>query len=190
MEAFGRTLTLAILAAAAALFAFGLLVRAMGAGEVFMAAVGLAVAAIPEGLPAILTIALAIGVQRMAARQAVIRRLPAVETLGSVTVICSDKTGTLTRNQMTVQQVVCAGATLEVEGAGYAPEGALRIDGQALDGQALAERVPAALALAQVAALCNDASLHQGDGQWHLAGDPTECALLTLAPRPGSTRSN
>ena len=185
MEAFGRTLTLAILAAAGALFAFGLLVRGMGAGEVFMAAVGLAVAAIPEGLPAIMTIALAIGVQRMATRQAVIRRLPAVETLGSVTVICSDKTGTLTRNQMTVQQVVCAGATLEVEGAGYAPEGALRLDSQALDAAALAQRAPAALALAQVAALCNDASLHQRDGQWQLAGDPTEGALLTLACKAG-----
>jgi magnesium-transporting ATPase (P-type) len=185
MEAFGRTLTLAILAAALALFAFGLLVRGMGAGEVFMAAVSLAVAAIPEGLPAIMTIALAIGVQRMAARQAVIRRLPAVETLGSVTVICSDKTGTLTRNEMTVQQLVCAGATIEVEGAGYVPEGGLRLDGQMLDEAELAKRAPAALALAQVAALCNDASLHQRDGRWHLAGDPTEGALLTLACKAG-----
>ena len=185
MEAFGRTLTLAILAAAGVLFAFGLLVRGMGAGEVFMAAVGLAVAAIPEGLPAIMTIALAIGVQRMAARQAVIRRLPAVETLGSVTVICSDKTGTLTRNQMTVQQVVCAGAALDVEGAGYAPEGALRLDGDALSARALAARVPAALALAEVAVLCNDASLHEREGEWQLAGDPTEGALLTLALKAG-----
>jgi magnesium-transporting ATPase (P-type) len=185
MAAFGRTLTLAILATAAALFAFGLLVRGMGASEVFMAAVGLAVAAIPEGLPAIMTIALAIGVQRMAARHAVIRRLPAVETLGSVTVICSDKTGTLTRNEMTVQQVVCAGATLEVEGAGYAPYGALRFDGDALPDSALATRVPAARALAEVAALCNDASLHAREGQWQLAGDPTEGALLTLALKAG-----
>jgi magnesium-transporting ATPase (P-type) len=185
METFGRTLTLAILAAAVGLFAFGLLVRGMGAGEVFMAAVGLAVAAIPEGLPAIMTIALAIGVQRMAARQAVIRRLPAVETLGSVTVICSDKTGTLTRNQMTVQQVVCAGVLLDVEGGGYAPQGALKIGGAALDPAALAERAPAALALAEVAALCNDASLREHDGHWQLAGDPTEGALLTLALKTG-----
>jgi len=189
MEAFGRTLTLAILAAAGALFAFGLLVRGMGAGEVFMAAVGLAVAAIPEGLPAIMTIALAIGVQRMAARQAVIRRLPAVETLGSVTVICSDKTGTLTRNEMTVQQVVLAGSVIDVEGAGYAPEGDMRLDGDTLTERALAQRVPAALALAEVAALCNDASLLERDGQWQLAGDPTEGALLTLALKAGLSPS-
>jgi calcium-translocating P-type ATPase len=173
MEAFGRTLTLVILGAAAALFAFGLLVRDMGAGEVFMAAVGLAVSAIPEGLPAIMTIALAIGVQRMAQRHAVIRRLPAVETLGSVTVICSDKTGTLTRNEMTVQQLVCTGAVIEVEGAGYAPA------------PALPALPPAARALAEVAALCNDASLHEDGGQWQLTGDPTEGALLTLALKAG-----
>jgi potassium/sodium efflux P-type ATPase len=185
MEAFSRTLTLVILFAAAALFLFGLLVRGMEAGEVFMAAVGLAVSAIPEGLPAIMTITLAIGVQRMATRHAVIRRLPAVETLGSVTVICSDKTGTLTRNEMTVQEVVCAGAVVEVDGAGYAPEGALRIDGEVLVPQALSARLPALRALAEVAALCNDAALHERDGQWQLAGDPTEGALLTLAGKAG-----
>jgi magnesium-transporting ATPase (P-type) len=185
MAGFGRTLTFVILAAAAALFAFGLLVRGMPAAEVFMAAVGLAVAAIPEGLPAIMTITLAIGVQRMAQRHAVIRRLPAVETLGSVTVICSDKTGTLTRNEMTVQQVVCAGQTVDVEGAGYAPEGALKLDGAVLEPAALAERAPALAALVEVAALCNDASLHEADGRWTLAGDPTEGALLTLAMKAG-----
>ncbi|WP_119287852.1 cation-transporting P-type ATPase [Azohydromonas sediminis] len=185
MAGFGRTLTFVILAAAAALFAFGLLVRGMPAVEVFMAAVGLAVAAIPEGLPAIMTITLAIGVQRMAQRHAVIRRLPAVETLGSVTVICSDKTGTLTRNEMTVQQVVCAGQTVDVEGAGYAPEGALKLDGAVLEPAALAERAPALAALVEVAALCNDASLHEADGRWTLAGDPTEGALLTLAMKAG-----
>ncbi|HWS75602.1 MAG TPA: HAD-IC family P-type ATPase, partial [Quisquiliibacterium sp.] len=185
MDAFGRRLTLVILAVAAALFAFGTLARGMSAAEVFMAAVGLAVAAIPEGLPAILTITLAIGVQRMARRHAVIRRLPAVETLGSVTVICSDKTGTLTRNEMTVQQVVCAGRTLEVEGAGYAPEGAVRLDGALLDAVALAQAAPAAARLAEAAALCNDASLHEGESGWTLAGDPTEGALLTLAMKAG-----
>lgn len=118
MQDFGRILTLFILATGGLLFLFGTLVRGMGAGEMFMAAVGLSVAAIPEGLPAIMTITLAIGVQRMAARNAVIRRLPAVEALGSVTVICSDKTGTLTRNEMTVQEVICAGQSLDVEGPG------------------------------------------------------------------------
>jgi magnesium-transporting ATPase (P-type) len=174
-----------ILATAALLFLFGTLLRGMSAAETFLAAVGLAVAAIPEGLPAILTITLAIGVQRMARRNAVIRRLPAVETLGSVTVICSDKTGTLTRNEMTVQSVVCAGLSLEVEGAGYAPVGAFRLDGQALDPALLARTAPVLPRLAEAAALCNDASLHEDEAGWQLAGDPTEGALLTLAMKAG-----
>jgi len=174
MSAFGRVLTAVVLAAAALLFAFGWGVRGLPAAEVFMAAVGLAVAAIPEGLPAIMTIALAIGVQRMAARHAVIRRLPAVETLGSVTVICSDKTGTLTKNEMTVQQLVLAGQVLDVPGAGYAPTGALPPTAHA----ALAP-------LLDVAALCNDASVLERDGQWVLGGDPTEGALVTLAMKGG-----
>jgi len=133
MGVFSQRLTLVILGAATLLFAFGIGVRGMSAADAFMATVGLAVAAIPEGLPAILTITLAIGVQRMARRHAVIRRLPAVETLGSVTVICSDKTGTLTRNEMTVQSVICAGQAFEVEGAGYAPGGAILRDTQPLE---------------------------------------------------------
>jgi magnesium-transporting ATPase (P-type) len=185
MAVFGRRLTVVILGAAALLFLFGTLVRGMSAAETFMAAVGLAVAAIPEGLPAILTITLAIGVQRMARRHAVIRRLPAVETLGSVTVICSDKTGTLTRNEMTVQSVICGGQALEVQGAGYAPQGAVMLDGQAGDTAGLAANSPVALRLAEVAALCNDASLHEDGTGWHLAGDPTEGALLTLAMKSG-----
>jgi magnesium-transporting ATPase (P-type) len=185
MEQFGRTLTLVILGAATLLFVFGVVVRQMPAAEIFMAAVGLAVAAIPEGLPAIMTIALAIGVQRMAARHAVVRRLPAVEALGSVTVICSDKTGTLTRNEMTVQQVLCDGLTVDVEGAGYAPQGRLTIGADALAPGDLGMRAPAAAALAEVAALCNDASLHEQDGRWQLAGDPTEGALMTLALKAG-----
>jgi magnesium-transporting ATPase (P-type) len=185
MAVFGRRLTAVILATAALLFLFGTLLRGMSAAETFLAAVGLAVAAIPEGLPAILTITLAIGVQRMARRNAVIRRLPAVETLGSVTVICSDKTGTLTRNEMTVQSVVCAGLSLEVEGAGYAPVGAFRLDGQALDPALLARTAPVLPRLAEAAALCNDASLHEDEAGWQLAGDPTEGALLTLAMKAG-----
>jgi hypothetical protein len=124
MDQFGRWLSIAIVAVAAGTFAFGWLVRGFSPEDMFMAAVSLAVAAIPEGLPAIMTITLAIGVQRMARRNAIIRRLPAVETLGSVTIICSDKTGTLTRNEMTVQTVLTADDTYCVEGAGYFPEGA------------------------------------------------------------------
>ena len=185
MAAFGRRLTLVILGAAAALFAFGILVRGMDTAEIFMAAVGLMVAAIPEGLPAILTITLAIGVQRMARRHAVIRRLPAVETLGSVTVICSDKTGTLTRNEMTVQWVMCAGQTFEVAGAGYAPTGSVSRDGRPLDVTRAAVTDPVLMRLAEAAALCNDASLHEDGDGWQLAGDPTEGALLTLAMKAG-----
>ncbi len=188
MAGFSRTLTFVILGAAALLFVFGLLVRGMDAADVFMAAVSLAVAAIPEGLPAIMTITLAIGVQRMAGRHAVVRQLPAVETLGSVTVVCSDKTGTLTRNEMTVQSVLVDGIDITVQGAGYAPEGGLFIADEALppgDAAALAVRAPAAAALVEAAALCNDASLHHSEGRWQLAGDPTEGALLTLALKAG-----
>jgi magnesium-transporting ATPase (P-type) len=185
MSVFGRRLTVVILGAAALLFAFGTLVRGMSAADTFMAAVGLAVAAIPEGLPAILTITLAIGVQRMARRHAVIRRLPAVETLGSVTVICSDKTGTLTRNEMTVQSVVCPDRSFTVAGAGYAPDGAIVDDGAPRDGPRPAGTDPVLLRLAEAAALCNDASLHEDSGAWRLAGDPTEGALLTLAMKTG-----
>ncbi|TFZ04978.1 cation-translocating P-type ATPase [Ramlibacter rhizophilus] len=185
LDRVGRLLTAVILVAAALLFGFGTWMRGLPAGEMFMAAVGLAVAAIPEGLPAILTIALAIGVQRMARRHAVVRRLPAVETLGSVTVICSDKTGTLTRNEMTVQQLVCEGRTFDVAGAGYAPVGGFSEGGRPIDGEELASQAPTVLRMAQVGALCNDASLHEADGGWQLAGDPTEGALLTLAMKAG-----
>ena len=208
MEGVGRSLTGVILVAATLLFGFGVWVRGMPAGEMFMAAVGLAVAAIPEGLPAIMTIALAIGVQRMARRHAVIRRLPAVETLGSVTVICSDKTGTLTRNEMTVQQVILDGLLLDVEGVGYAPQGRIvpastrTVSSTDSSGTGPATQAatahPAFMALAQAAALCNDAHLappaHRTDGSgqaspatdgWVLAGDPTEGALLTLAMKAG-----
>ena len=185
MASFARVLTGVILAAAALLFGFGVWGRGFEVGEMFMAAVGLAVAAIPEGLPAIMTITLAIGVQRMAARRAVVRRMPAVEALGAVTVICSDKTGTLTRNEMTVQQVLVDGASLDVDGAGYAPEGAWRLGGESLQPAGLAQHAPVALALAEAGALCNEAHLHRQGEHWQLAGDPTEGALLTLAMKAG-----
>ncbi|WP_334135607.1 cation-translocating P-type ATPase [Tepidimonas sp.] len=186
MAQLGRWITLAVLAAAALLFGFGWAVRGLPALQTFMAAVGLAVAAIPEGLPAIMTVTLAIGVQRMAQQRAVVRRLPAVETLGCVTVICSDKTGTLTRNEMTVQQVVLHDAVIDVEGVGYAPSGALLRAGTVLQSAELWREAPALLALAEGAALCNDAELlRTEDGHWRLAGDPTEGALLTLAMKAG-----
>jgi Ca2+-transporting ATPase len=147
----------------------------------FMAAVALAVGAIPEGLPAALTITLAIGVSRMARRHAIIRRLPAVETLGSTTVICADKTGTLTRNQMTVQQVFAGGRRFHLLGTGYAPLGEIRLDGVTIDSRehpALAECLQAGL-------LCNEARLVCEQENWRIEGDPTEAALLTAAAKAG-----
>ncbi len=181
MAHFGRWLAAVILAVSAAVFAFGVWARGYSANEMFLAAVGLAVAAIPEGLPAIMTITLAIGVTRMAHRHAIIRRLPAVETLGAVSVICSDKTGTLTRNEMTVQTVIAADATVAVSGSGYAPEGGFSRDGQPLD----PESDSLLQELARAAILCNDADLRETGAGWELAGDPTEGALLALAMKAG-----
>ncbi len=181
MRVFGHWLTGVILALSAAAFAFGIFVRDYSAAEMFLAAVGLAVAAIPEGLPAILTITLAIGVQAMARRNAIVRRLPAVETLGSVTVICSDKTGTLTRNEMTVQTILTAARHFQVSGSGYAPEGGFSLAGQPCDPHDFPELED----IARVGLLCNDATLtHTQDG-WRLTGDPTEGALVTLGLKAG-----
>lgn len=176
MAVFSRWLTLAILVIAAATFAFGSLVHGYSLTDMFMAAVGLAVAAIPEGLPAVMTITLAIGVTRMARRNAIIRMLPAVETLGSVTVICSDKTGTLTRNELMVQTVVTARQLYTVTGSGYEPIGEFRIDDEAVT----AGRYPDLLAAAHAAVLCNDGELTESEGGWHLHGNPTDGALLTV----------
>lgn len=181
MAAFARWLTVAILALAAFTSAFGILVRGYGAAEMFIAAVGLAVAAIPEGLPAVVTITLAIGVQRMARRNAIVRRLPAVETLGSVTVICSDKTGTLTRNEMTVQRLATGDGLFEVTGAGYGPDGVVLCDGCEIDDAARARLHP----LATTAALCVEARLVERSGVWTVDGDPTEGALLAAATKLG-----
>jgi len=192
LAAFGRWLTWIILGVAGLSFAFGTLVHDYSAADMFLASVGLAVAAIPEGLPAIMTITLAIGVQRMARRNAIIRRLPSVEALGSVTVICSDKTGTLTRNEMTVQRVVCADELYAVTGAGYAPHGEFeRMTGDGV--VALADllrpdgspRDAALLEAARAALLCNDATVRLESGEWRLNGDPTEGALVTLALKAG-----
>jgi magnesium-transporting ATPase (P-type) len=181
MADFGRQLTVAIVLLALAIGTFGIVVRNYSFGEMFLAAVGLAVAAIPEGLPAILTITLAIGVQRMARRNAIIRRLPAVETLGSVTVICSDKTGTLTRNEMVVQTVVTADHLFEVTGSGYEPRGGLMLDGADVS----PGRDPVLVELARAALLCNDADLRQVQETWQIQGDPTEGALIPFAMKAG-----
>ncbi|MEW6293066.1 MAG: cation-transporting P-type ATPase [Pseudomonadota bacterium] len=178
MAVFGRWLTVAILGLAVLTIAFGMWVHGQSAGEMFLAAVGLAVAGIPEGLPAIMTITLAIGVQRMAGRNAIIRRMPAVETLGAITTICSDKTGTLTKNEMTVQRLATAESLIDVTGVGYAPHGGFTTDGRDSDAAELAD-------IARAALLCNDAILRETEGEWRLEGDPTEGALLTLALKAG-----
>ncbi|WP_407692420.1 cation-transporting P-type ATPase [Rhabdonatronobacter sediminivivens] len=168
MDRFARWLSLFILTAAALLFAFGVFIRGYPLEEAFMSVVAVAVSSIPEGLPAVLTITLALGVQAMARRNAIVRRLPAIETVGAVSVICTDKTGTLTRNEMTVALAETPSGRLEIAGEGYAPKG--KITGEA---------DPEALALA--AALCNDAELHERDDGWMVEGDPMEGALLAFA---------
>jgi len=178
---FALWLTVGILLLSAATFAFGIYVQGYQFKEMFMAMVGIAVAAIPEGLPAVVTITLAVGVQRMARRNAIVRNLPAVETLGSVTVICSDKTGTLTRNEMTVRSVAMADAVFSVEGSGYEFLGGFRLD----DWPTTIEEHPLLLDLARAAVLCNDAELSKKKDGVELQGDPTEGALLGLGVRAG-----
>ncbi|RPI54932.1 MAG: cation-transporting P-type ATPase [Acidobacteria bacterium] len=181
MGVFAKWLTVFVLIVGAALLAFGYFVGHHDFNEMFMAVVGLSVAAIPEGLPAVLTITLAVGVQAMARRNAIVRRLPAIETLGSVSVICTDKTGTLTRNEMMVASVATSSRFFTVEGVGYEPSGALRCGGNpvnACDHGYLEE-------LARACALCNDAALHEHEGAWSVEGDPMEGALLAFAGKVG-----
>ena len=181
MNTFARWLTVAILTLASLVFVFGTLLRGFAPSEMFMIVVGLAVAAIPEGLPAILTVTLAIGVQRMAGRNAIVRRLPAVETLGSVSIICSDKTGTLTRNEMTVRSVATSAHVFEVAGIGYEPRGGFSLDGR----EVLPEQHPPLPELTRAAALCNDSTLREKEGRWIVEGDPMEGALLAAALKAG-----
>src|SRR5690606_12876734 len=181
INAFGRTLAIVILVGAAVTFLFGTQLRGIPPADMFLMVVALVASAIPEGLPAIMASTLALGVQRMARRNAVVRRLPAVETLGSVTVICSDKTGTLTRNEMTVKRLVCAGCTVEVEGVGYEPVGGLK-----LSEREAAQRHDDIVAMAlRVGLLCNDARLREEEGDWRIEGDPTEGALIVVARKAG-----
>jgi magnesium-transporting ATPase (P-type) len=185
IDRFGKQLSIAIIVLATLLFAAAWYARDYAAEELFLIVVSFAVAAIPEGLPAIMTITLALGVQRMARRKAVIRHLPAVETLGSVTVICSDKTGTLTRNEMTVGRLLTAEHTFEITGTGYNPSGEIRIDGVATAPGAY----PIVIDAARASLLCNDADFSAADGEeWKLEGDPTEGAMLVLAAKAGLDR--
>lgn len=176
MNVFSRWLTIAILVVAGFTFLFGTFFRHYGMNTMFMAAVGLAVAAIPEGLPAIITITLAIGVTRMAERNAIIRRLPAVETLGSVTVICTDKTGTLTLNELTVQDIITTEHCFNITGVGLNDVGEFRLDTVVIDPDKNAVLTQAINA----ATLCNDAELTKMNGEWHLHGNPVDGALLSL----------
>ena len=177
MTIFGRWLTLVILLLATGIFVYGLLLHDYPINEMFMAAISMAIAAIPEGLPAIMTITLALGVQNMARRNAIVRHLPAVEALGAVTVICTDKTGTLTRNEMTVQSVMTADDQFQVSGVGYAPTGGFSRNGKEIP----VTDYPDMLDMFRAGMLCNEASLRQQDGTWGIHGDPTEAALITLA---------
>jgi magnesium-transporting ATPase (P-type) len=184
IKTFGYAITAVIAVVSVLLFSWGHWLGHKTFVELFQAVVGIAVSIIPEGLPALITITLAIGVQRMAQRNAIIRRLPAVETLGSVSRICSDKTGTLTLMEMMVTSVVAADAAYEVSGDGYAPEGEIKQDGAALG------RTPETLALmGRVSLLCNDAELFQDEGKWKVEGDPTEGALYPFATKLGMDRA-
>ncbi|MEA5605654.1 cation-transporting P-type ATPase [Nostoc sp. UHCC 0252] len=184
-DKFSRTLLYIILAIAALTFAVGL-----GYGnswaEMFEAAVAFAVSAIPEGLPAVVTVTLAIGVSRMARRHAIVRKLPAVETLGGATVICSDKTGTLTENQMTVQAIYAGEENYTVTGVGYVPEGEILLDEQPIDWH----NFPVLQECLKAGLLCNDSQLETKDGQWQVVGDPTEGGLIVVANKVGLTSSN
>ncbi len=176
---FSNVLLYVILALAGLTIMVGLL-RGQTFVDMLMAAVALAVGAIPEGLPAAVTITLAIGVSRMATKRAIIRKLPAVETLGSTTVICTDKTGTLTENQMTVQEIWAGGLEYAVSGSGYNP-----MHGEITSPVTAAATSPALLECLRAGLLCNDSQLVEDDGAWQVHGDPTEGALLTAARKGG-----
>ena len=184
IKKFGYAITAVIAVISVLLFSWGHWLGHMTFVELFQAVVGIAVSLIPEGLPALITITLAIGVQRMAQRNAIIRRLPAVETLGSVSRICSDKTGTLTLMEMMVTSVVTAESAYEVTGDGYAPEGEIRHDGKPVG-----RRRRSLALMGRVSMLCNDAELFQEEGKWKVEGDPTEGALYPFATKLGMDRA-
>ena len=182
IKKFGYAITAVIGVVSVVMFTYGRWVMGMEFVSIFQAVTGIAVSVIPEGLPALITITLAIGVQRMAQRHAIIRRLPAVETLGSVSRICSDKTGTLTLMEMMVVSAVTADSAYQVSGDGYAPEGHVEQDGEP------AGKDPVLDLLGRVSMLCNDAELFQQEGAWKVEGDPTEGALYPFATKLGLDR--
>jgi magnesium-transporting ATPase (P-type) len=182
IKKFGYVITAAIAAVSVVVFLFGRWVREMPFVDIFQAVVSIAISVIPEGLPALITVTLAIGVQRMAQRNAIIRRLPAVETLGSVSRICSDKTGTLTLMEMMVVSAVTAQSAYSVTGQGYAPRGEVLKDGKPADED------PILRLMGRVSMLCNDAELVQQLGVWKVEGDPTEGALYPFATKIGLER--
>lgn len=177
MGVFAKWLTFLILVVSSLLLLYGYFVSKMAFADLFMVVVGLSVAAIPEGLPAITTITLAIGVRAMARRHVIVRRLPTIETLGSVSVICTDKTGTLTRNEMMVAALVTQDQSLQVTGLGYKPEGEI-MSGDALP---LANQQAAITELGVASIVCNDADILERNGIWGVEGDPMEGALLAFA---------
>ena len=181
MAVFARWLTLCVLIVAALILLYGYFNLHRDFASLFMAVVGIAVAAIPEGLPAVLTITLAVGVQMMAKRNAIVRRLPAIETLGSVSVICSDKTGTMTRNEMTVDSIATSRECFDVQGTGYEPSGDIKINDEIVS----LSQHPLLQELGRVAALCNDAELTHKDDEWMGNGDPMEIALLSFSAKAG-----
>src|SRR5215472_13248940 len=182
IKKFGYAITAVIAVVAVIVFAYGRWVRGMDFVFIFQAVVSIAVSVIPEGLPALITVTLAIGVQRMAQRNAIIRRLPAVETLGSVSRICSDKTGTLTLMEMMVVSAVTAESAYQVTGDGYAPTGEITKNGKAAGNE------PVLTLMGRVCLLCNDAELFQQNGAWKVEGDPTEGALYPFASKLGMDR--
>lgn len=177
MELFAKWLTMLILLVVVLLLIYGYFVQHHDFGELFMVLVGLSVAAIPEGLPAVLSITLAIGVQAMARRNAIVRRLPAIETLGSVSIICTDKTGTLTFNEMMVASVVTANHLFTLNGNGYRPVGDIFLKEQRID----TNQFPLLSELARASLLCNDAALREHGEHWLVEGDPMEGALLAFS---------
>jgi Ca2+-transporting ATPase len=185
LKEFGKIIIFIVFALVGLIFLIGYL-RGEEVIGLFLTAVSLAVAAIPEGLPAVVTIALALGVQRMVKRHCIIRKLPSVETLGSTSVICSDKTGTLTKNEMTVQTLFQAGHFYDVTGIGYAPEGEFREGDQKIDPQDL----PGLNKLISGTVLCNGAQLIKDGSVFKIIGDPTEGALLTMAGKAGTNKKS